>query len=279
MLRWIFLPLLVMAAHAQVYQGKTLVTASLMSDTTGVVPGKPFEVGVLLEMAPRSHTYWEYPGDAGLPTSTTWTLPEGFVAGPTQWPLPDRVIEPGEIETYAYEEKVLLLTTIVPPAEIAEKTITLRAKVDWLVCEEICIPGSANLELSLPVVRQAAGANAELFSAFRGRLPAATAPPYQLTWARDGDALSLTVNGLTDAKAVDLFPLPEKGQQVEHPQDGPIQDGRATITVKNSGDLRGVLVVETKSGRQGWLVSSSEQSGSGAPGSSKASLQGAKQPS
>ena len=176
MLRWIFLPLLVMAAHAQVYQGKTLVTASLMSDTTGVVPGKPFEVGVLLEMAPRSHTYWEYPGDAGLPTSTTWTLPEGFVAGPTQWPLPDRVIEPGEIETYAYEEKVLLLTTIVPPAEIAEKTITLRAKVDWLVCEEICIPGSANLELSLPVVRQAAGANAELFSAFRGRLPAATAP-------------------------------------------------------------------------------------------------------
>ena len=53
MLRWIFLPLLAIAAHAQVYQGKTLVTASLVSDTTGIVPGKPFEVGVLLEMAPR----------------------------------------------------------------------------------------------------------------------------------------------------------------------------------------------------------------------------------
>ena len=280
MLRWIFLPLLVIAAHAQVYQGKTLVTASLVSDTTGVVPVKPFEVGVLLEMAPRWHTYWEYPGDAGLPTSTTWALPEGFVAGPTQWPLPDRVIEPGEIETYAYEDKVLLLTTIVPPAEIADQTITLRAKVDWLVCEEICIPGSANLELSLPVVRQAAQANAELFSAFRGLLPAATVPPYQLTWARSGNALSLTVNGLVDAKAVDLFPLPAKGQQVEHPRDGEIRDGRATIMVENSSELRGVLVVETKSGRQGWLVSSSEQSGSGGtPGSSKVTLQGAKQPS
>ena len=146
MLRWIFLPLLAIAAHAQVYQGKTLVTASLVSDTAGIVPGKPFEVGVLLEMAPRWHTYWEYPGDAGLPASIAWTLPEGFVAGPIQWPLPDRVIEPGEIEVYAYKDKVLLLTAIIPPAEIAEKTVTLRAKVDWLVCEEICIPGSASLE-------------------------------------------------------------------------------------------------------------------------------------
>ena len=150
MLRWILLPLLAIAAHAQVYQGKTLVTASLVSGTAGVVPGKPFEVGVLLEMAPGWHTYWEYPGDAGLPTSITWTLPEGFVAGPIQWPLPHRVVEPGEIEVYAYKDKVLLLTAIVPPAEVIEKTVTLRAKVDWLVCEEICIPGSANLEISLP---------------------------------------------------------------------------------------------------------------------------------
>ena len=56
MLRWIFLPLLAIAAHAQVYEGKTIVTASLVSGTTGVVPGKPFEVGVLLEMAPGWHT-------------------------------------------------------------------------------------------------------------------------------------------------------------------------------------------------------------------------------
>ena len=56
-----FLPLLAIAAHAQVYQGKTLVTASLVSDTAGIVPGKPFEVGVLLEMAPGWHTYLGVP--------------------------------------------------------------------------------------------------------------------------------------------------------------------------------------------------------------------------
>ena len=211
MLRWIFLPLLAIAAHAQVYQGKTLVTASLVSDTAGVVPGKPFEVGVLLEMAPHWHTYWEYPGDAGLPATISWTLPEGFVAGPIQWPLPDRVIEPGEIEVYAYKDKVLLLTAIVPPAEIVEKTVTLRAKVDWLVCEEICIPGSANLEISLPVARQATESNTELFSAFRRLLPAATPPPYQLTWTRNGNRLALSVNGLKDAKRSRSLPASRKG--------------------------------------------------------------------
>ena len=279
MLRWIFLPLLAIAAHAQVYQGKTLVTASLVSDTAGIVPGKPFEVGVLLEMAPHWHTYWEYPGDAGLPTAITWRLPEGFVAGPIQWPLPDRVIEPGEIEVYAYKDKVLLLTAIVPPAKIAEKTVTLRAKVDWLVCEEICIPGSADLELSLPVANEATEANAELFSAFRKLLPAATPAPYQLAWRRNGNLLELSVNGLKDAKAVDLFPLPAKGEQIGHPQGGSIQNGAATITVENPGDLRGVLVVETESGRQGWLVSSSEQLASrGPPSSSNASAPTANQP-
>ena len=70
--------LLTIVAHAQVFEGKTLVKASLLADTTAIVPGKPFEVGVLLEMEPSWHTYWEYPGDAGLPTSISWTLPEGF---------------------------------------------------------------------------------------------------------------------------------------------------------------------------------------------------------
>ena len=151
---------------------------------------------------------------------------------------------------------------------------------NWLVCEEICIPGSADLELSLPVVGEATEANAELFSAFRRLLPAATPVPYQLTWTRDGNLLALNVNGLKDAKAVDLFPLPAKGQQVGHPQDGPIRNGAATITLENSGDLRGVLVVETESGRQGWLVSSSEQPvPRGPPIPSKVSAQSANQPS
>jgi thiol:disulfide interchange protein len=278
MLRWVLFCFLAVVAHAQVYEGKTLVKASLVADATAIVPGKPFEVGVLLEMAPGWHTYWEYPGDAGLPTKISWTLPEGFVAGPIQWPLPHRVIEPGDIEVYAYKDRVLLLTAIVAPAEIAEKTVTLRAKVDWLVCAEICIPGSADLELSLPAGGQSTAANAELFDEFRAILPAATPPPFKLTWTRSGPSLDLSVSGLKDAKAVDLFPLPPKGEQASHPKSEPIHDGTSTIALGSSDDFRGVLVVESAEGRKGWLVSSTEQPADISPTSAKVPSPGGSQP-
>ena len=39
-------------APAQMYQGRALVKAELMADTTAIVPGKPFTVGLLLRMVP-----------------------------------------------------------------------------------------------------------------------------------------------------------------------------------------------------------------------------------
>ena len=84
----VFLLMAARPAEAQVYQGKVLVKASLLADTSAIVPGQAFQVGVLLEMAPGWHTYWQYSGDAGLPTSIDWELPPGFTAGPIQWPVP-----------------------------------------------------------------------------------------------------------------------------------------------------------------------------------------------
>ena len=243
-------------ASAQTYEGKTLVKASLVADTTAIVPGKPFEVGLLLEMAPKWHTYWEYAGDAGIPTSIVWTLPEGFGAGPIQWPLPERLKEAGDIEVYAYGDKVLLITTVVPPAELTEKSVTLKAKAAWLVCEEICIPGSAQVEIALPVAAEAAVANEELFATFRAQLPSADEPPYQLSWNAKGEEMALTISGLGEAKSVDLFPLPTGNQEVSHPKDAAIAGGTATVSLKTTGSLRGVLVVETAAGRKGWFVSS-----------------------
>ncbi len=274
MLRWFLIPFLAAAAHAQVYEGKPLVTASLVADTTAIVPGRPFEVGLLLEMAPKWHTYWEYSGDAGIPTSVDWTLPKGFGSGPIQWPLPHRLVEPGDIEVYAYGDKVLLITTIVPPADLAETTVALRAKASWLVCEEICIPGSAEVELTLPVgdAASAAPANEVLFETFRRQLPSANAPPFGLSWTSGPDGITLSVEGLGDATAVELFPLPAPGQQVDHPRTGPLANGSATVTVKTQGPLRGVLMVESPAGRKGWFVSSEEtQRTAGPPARASAS--------
>jgi thiol:disulfide interchange protein len=259
MLRWLLLPILIATASAQTFQGKTLVRPSLVADTTAIVPGRSFQVGLLLEMAPGWHTYWQYGGDSGFPTTLSWTLTAGLTAGPLEWPLPKRIPEPGDIEVYAYKDKVLLLTTLQAAADLAPGTVTLRAAANWLVCEAICVPGSAKLELTLPFAGSAEPANEELFAQFRAALPSEKPPPFTLTWKSGTAATELTVSGLGSATAVDVFPLPAEGQQVGHPQSTPITNGTATVTIPTTGPVRGVLVVETPEGRQGWVVQSGDE--------------------
>src|ERR1041385_7425706 len=65
-------------AGAQTYQGRELVQAKLLADVSVIVPGKPFTAGLLLHMVPNWHTYWKFPGDAGIPTEINWKLPDGW---------------------------------------------------------------------------------------------------------------------------------------------------------------------------------------------------------
>ncbi|MDX2081149.1 MAG: protein-disulfide reductase DsbD family protein, partial [Terrimicrobiaceae bacterium] len=238
---------------AQVYEGRELVRASLVAGATAVEPGKPLEVGLLLEMEPGWHTYWEYSGDAGLPTRITWTLPEGFVAGPIQWPAPEAKLEPGDIQTYAYSDRVLLITTIAVPADVPSgSSVTIRGRASWLVCKEICIPGSAELELTLPVASTSEPANVSEFEIFRAQIPSSEAPPYSLKWSREGGNLLLQVGGLPSGVAPELFPLPAEDQTVGHPAAVP-PDG---VRIAVDGDFRGVLAVGSGAARRAWYVQS-----------------------
>jgi thiol:disulfide interchange protein/DsbC/DsbD-like thiol-disulfide interchange protein len=125
--------------------------AELISEQPAVVPGQALWIGVRLEMGPGWHSYWLNPGDSGLPTAIRWELPPGFAAGPIQWPYP-RVLDTLGIATYGYAGVVLLQARISPPADLrAGSVVDLRAKVNWLACQTECIPGEAELALSLPV--------------------------------------------------------------------------------------------------------------------------------
>ena len=132
------------------------VEAELVAERTALVPGRPNTVALHLVMERGWHTYWQNPGDSGLPTTLTWKLPEGLQAGPIQWPAP-RALAVGPLVNYGYEGQVLLLSDIATvPDFLSGKTITLAARADWLVCKEICIPEGADLSLTLPVIAAAA---------------------------------------------------------------------------------------------------------------------------
>jgi len=215
--------LLVAAPHglAQTYQGKQLVRPELLADTNAVVPGKPFTVGVLLRMAPGWHTYWKFSGDAGLPTELKWKLPPGWKVGDIQWPIPLKTIDPGDIETYGYENEVLLMQEITPPSKLDSSSAKLSTEANWLVCERICIPGGATLQLDLPVASTSEPANTDVFARYRRLLPQNLPAPNvaRADWSRVGSDLRLKITSETLAKypGVDFFPVPEQEVIVGHP--------------------------------------------------------------
>jgi len=150
------------------------VNVELLAESAWVQPGTPFWVGVHLKMAPKWHTYWSNPGDAGLPTRMRWALPEGFQGGPFLWPYPETISAP-PLMSYGYSHEVTLLARIDPPAELATGgTVRVGGRLDWLECEDVCLPGKAQLDLELPVRAGTAPRNAavaKLFDASRARLP------------------------------------------------------------------------------------------------------------
>ncbi|MEP7015815.1 MAG: protein-disulfide reductase DsbD domain-containing protein [Verrucomicrobiota bacterium] len=252
-------------AEGQTYEGKVLVKASLVADTSAIVPGKPFTVGLLLRMTPGWHTYWKFAGDAGIPTEIRWKLPAGWKVGEIQWPIPLKLDEPGDIQIYGYHDEVLLMQEVTPPPSISESAVKLIADASWLVCEKICIPGSASLQLDLPKSTSGAPANESVFAKFRRNLPqSATDRAVSLEATRsNGSEVSLVVKDATVLKYpfVDFYPLPDEKTVVGHPKTdrhGEKVTFHVPLETAPPDQFRALLVAgqnPADQNRVGWLVS------------------------
>jgi thiol:disulfide interchange protein/DsbC/DsbD-like thiol-disulfide interchange protein len=211
---------LAITAHGQMYQGRQLVHADAFANVSAIVAGEPFLVGVRLKMEPHWHTYWKYPGDAGIPTDIKWQLPEGWRVGDIQWPIPLKLEEPGDILIYGYHDEILLIQQVTPPKDLTGTSANLSAKVSWLVCEKICIPGDGTVNVSLPIAATNSPANVDLFARFQRQLPTAAAADFSASWKADTAGLVLRVShpDLGKFSSVEFFPSPPENVAVGHPR-------------------------------------------------------------
>lgn len=147
------------------------IEAELIGKRTALRRGAINTVALRLAPDPHWHTYWRNPGDSGLPTRIDWQLPDGVSAGDIRWPAPTR-FSLGDILNYGYEEQTLHLVDITVAEDWpAGKPVSLQATAHWLVCADICIPGQADLSLTLPVGDGEPGPWAEAFELAASRLP------------------------------------------------------------------------------------------------------------
>ena len=102
--------------------------------------------GIEIKMQPGWHTYWRYPGDSGVPPRFSFSGSDNLATVKVLYPAPHAFTDEAGT-TIGYKGSVILPLQVFPRQ--MDKPVTLRAKIDYAVCEKLCVPVEANVELTL----------------------------------------------------------------------------------------------------------------------------------
>ncbi|MGN6115677.1 MAG: protein-disulfide reductase DsbD domain-containing protein [Nitrobacter sp.] len=117
--------------------------------------------GIAFRLEPGWKTYWRTPGDSGVPPRFDFSKSDNIDAVTVLWPAPSKFPDGAGGHSLGYKNQVVLPLRIV--AKSADKPITLRATIDYAVCEKLCVPVQATVEL--PFVSVASTEDSALASA------------------------------------------------------------------------------------------------------------------
>ena len=134
--------------------------------------------GLEMNLAPGWKTYWRYPGDSGVPPRFDFARSENVKSVTVLWPAPRRIEEAGGF-TIGYKEHVVFPLHVVPQDKA--KPVVLRLKLDYAVCEKLCVPAEGSAELPLTGTK----------SSLDGTLAAAEAQVPKLATLNDGKAFAI----------------------------------------------------------------------------------------
>src|SRR6266436_6665177 len=161
--------------------------------------------GIAVQLQPGWKTYWRTPGDSGVPPRFDFSKSENIEAVTVLWPAPTKCDDGAGGHSVGYQNQTVLPLRIV--AKNADKPVTLRANINYAVCEKLCIPVEASAELTFTSV--ASTEDSALFAALDTvPKPANIGDPNPLTIRdvkRDGKASVLVDVATPDAREVSLF--------------------------------------------------------------------------
>jgi len=128
--------------------------------------------GLEIALAPGAITYWRDPGEAGVPPTFDFSGSQNLAKAEVDFPAPERIAEPDGSVAFGYRGGVIL--PIRATAADPGKPVRLVAKVDYAVCDKICLPAKANAELVLGA--PGATPHAAMLGDARARVPLKVAP-------------------------------------------------------------------------------------------------------
>ena len=140
----------------------------LISAARGVGNSKNIQLGLQFKLKDNWKIYWRTPGDAGYPPQLDWKNSSNLKQTLFTWPAPTRFQVLG-FQTIGYKKEVVF--PIVASVNNPERSVQLRLALNYLTCDDICIPIKTNLALNLPSDNGTATEYLDLIRDFASRVP------------------------------------------------------------------------------------------------------------
>lgn len=102
--------------------------------------------GIEIKLQPGWKTYWRYPGDSGVPPRFDFSGSDNLGRAQVFYPAP-HMFSDETGQSLGYKDSVILPVQVTPRQ--AGKPVKLKLKLDYAVCEKLCIPAEGRAELIL----------------------------------------------------------------------------------------------------------------------------------
>ena len=99
------------------------------------------------ELEEEWKTYWKSPGGGGFPQKIIWNNSSNVKDIKILWPEPIEFEILG-LKSIGYKDKVIF--PLIVDLEDNQKQTNLNLNINYLVCKDVCIPGSADIFLNIP---------------------------------------------------------------------------------------------------------------------------------
>ena len=220
----------------------THLHVQLVAPTRVFVAGYPTDAGVYFKLEEGWHVYWKNAGDAGEPPRVRWTLPDGITAGEMQFLAPKRLPN-GPLMDYGYEDEALFPFTLSAAKSVKPGTAKVIAKVSWIVCREVCIPGKTELEMDFLVSDHllkdapSPGPDAALYGRLIPRIPAPLPTTAKAVFAPSAMGFQLAILTGKPETTAEFFPDQQSIVDNPAPQTGSSVANGIVLDLKKDANL------------------------------------------
>ncbi len=234
----LFLALLAIAlpAHAAMTNWTTVQGGGVRLIASGPLEDGHYLAGLEFSLEPGWHTYWRYPGEAGIPPQITLTDTANLKAYEVLYPIPERYSD-GFSTSIVYHDGIVLPLRLIP--DNPDLPVHVSMELFFGICKEVCVPGEASLTLNLEPDAKPDTLSAKLIARDMAAVPG-LAPTGDLSilkvekTATSGERLMIETR-VGNGSEPDLFAAGPEGSYIGAPKLVEIRNNTAFWTLSTKG--------------------------------------------